>query len=531
MRRRLLVIVPLLGATLAINGLGAVAHAVPLPLSIFPNDTFTVADASQLTGRRVNLPMTNCSVQVSKCNEIALVDQLDGFDLDPNLKIKFSGPIDVSKVNGTNLYLERVCSCRVARMPLVRLVWDPSTNTLYGHPKHQLRESSTYHVTVTSGINGQSGTATFTTMSATVGLRQMQAQLDDGSAYTAAGIAAADRGLHFVRPDGTRTVYPATNVTMVRRFDDTGSGPLVEHMVLDSAIPGAATYAFGSYLSPSWLDADRKIPQTPTRTGAPAITGLAEVGFTLILPTGIKPAGGWPVAIFGPGITRSKYDLFLASDENLKRGIATIAIDPVGHAFGPRSEAGVDLAVPPTTVRFSGFGRGVDLNHDGTITDQEGVSTLGQPSRYASVALRSAAASTSTVTAPTICGRPTSTTTRRAWAGSTGRWSWASTPSCRSVRSTSPAARSSRSPASHRRFARCSRPSWRTASRRCSTVGRARTASPSRCRSTSTRPSRIPTRAPSPSSWRAPAPTGSTDPGARRRSHRSSASARPPAIR
>ena len=131
--------------------------------------------------------MTNCSVQVSKCNEIALVDQLDGFDLDPNLKIKFSGPIDVSKVNGTNLYLERVCSCRVARMPLVRLVWDPSTNTLYGHPKHQLRESSTYHVTVTSGINGQSGTATFTTMSATVGLRQMQAQLDDGSAYTAAG--------------------------------------------------------------------------------------------------------------------------------------------------------------------------------------------------------------------------------------------------------------------------------------------------------------------------------------------------------
>ena len=159
-------------------------------------------------------------------------------------------------------------------------------------------------------------------------------------------------------------------------------------MVLDSAIPGAATYAFGSYLSPSWLDADRKIPQTPTRTGAPAITGLAEVGFTLILPTGIKPAGGWPVAIFGPGITRSKYDLFLASDENLKRGIATIAIDPVGHAFGPRSEAGVDLAVPPTTVRFSGFGRGVDLNHDGTITDQEGVSTLGQPSRYASVALR-----------------------------------------------------------------------------------------------------------------------------------------------
>lgn len=389
MRRRLLVIAPLLAATLAINGLGTVAHAASAPLSIFPNDTLTVADASQLTGRRLNMPMTNCAVQVSNCNEIALIDALDGFDLDPNVKVRFSGPIDVSKVNGTNLYLERVCSCaRVARIPLVRLVWDAATHSLYGHPKRQLRESSTYRVTVASGINGQSGTATFTTMSASVGLRQMQAQLDDGSAYTAAGIGAADRGLHFVRPNGTRTVYPAANVTMVRRFDDTGSGPLVEQMVLDSAIPAANTYGFGSFLSPSWLDADRKIPQSPTRTGAPAVTGFDQVGFTLILPTGVKPAGGWPVAIFGPGITRSKYDLFLASDENLKRGIATIAIDPVGHAFGPRSEAAVDLAAPPSTVRFSGFGRGVDLNHDGTITDQEGVSTLGQPSRYASIALR-----------------------------------------------------------------------------------------------------------------------------------------------
>jgi len=126
MRRRRLVIASLLGASLAVNGLGTVVHAAAAPLSIFPNDSFTVADASQLTGRRVNMAMTNCAVQVSNCNEIALINALDGFDLDPNVKVRFSGPIDVSKVNGTNLYLERVCGCtRVARIPLVRLVWDP----------------------------------------------------------------------------------------------------------------------------------------------------------------------------------------------------------------------------------------------------------------------------------------------------------------------------------------------------------------------------------------------------------------------
>ena len=392
------------------------------------------------------MAMTNCEVQVSDCNEIALINALDGFDLDPNVKVRFSGPIDVSKVNGTNLYLERVCGCtRVARIPLVRLVWDGATHTLYGHPKRQLRESSTYRVTVASGINGQSGTATFTTMSASVGLRQMQAQLDDGSAYTAAGIAAADRGLHFVRSNGIRTVYPVSNVSMVRRFDDMGSGPLVEQMIVNTASPQASTYAFGSFLSPSWLDADRKIPQTPTGTGAPAVTGFDAVGFTLILPTGVKPAGGWPVAIFGPGITRSKYDLFLASDENLKRGIATIAIDPVGHAFGPRSEAGVDLVAPPSTVRFSGFGRGVDLNHDGTITDQEGVSTLGQPSTYASIALRDGLRQTAADNMALVRAigrgvdvdgdgtgdlRPTGVSYyAQSLAGSTGRWSWAWIPS------------------------------------------------------------------------------------------------------
>ena len=65
-----------------------------------------------------------------------------------------------------------------------------------------------------------------------------------------------------------------------------------------------------------------------------------------------------------------------------------MAADPVGHAFGPRSEASVDLAVPPSTVRFSGFGRGRDLDRDGVITDQEGVRTPAQPHPLASIGLR-----------------------------------------------------------------------------------------------------------------------------------------------
>ena len=88
-------------------GSGPVAEAAPPPLAIFPSDTLTVADASQLTGRHVNMPSPNCAVFIPQCDETALVNQLDGFDLDPNVKIGFSGAIDLTKVNGSTVYLER----------------------------------------------------------------------------------------------------------------------------------------------------------------------------------------------------------------------------------------------------------------------------------------------------------------------------------------------------------------------------------------------------------------------------------------
>ncbi len=181
----------------------------------------------------------------------------------------------------------------------------------------------------------------------------------------------------------------ARNVSRIDRYNQTTTdGELQQALVPNSAIADAGLYAFGSFLSPSWLDDDQTIPHTPTRSGAPQVTGFEEVGVTLIVPSGAPPEGGWPVAIFGPGITRSKYDLFLAADANAEEGIATMSLDPVGHAFGPKSEVGVTLLAPPGQVRFSGFGRGRDLDGDGTITDQEGVSAPKQPHPKAAIALR-----------------------------------------------------------------------------------------------------------------------------------------------
>src|SRR5215212_1322162 len=143
----------------------------PAPLTILPDDALTVADANQLTGRRMALPLPDCGARPSDCDEIRLLDTLDGWDLDPRIEVRFSGPVDISKVTSSTLYLELLDG--TGRVGVNRLVWDASTSTLYGQPRQLLRDGTRYRIVVTAGINGQSGTRKFTTMSATRALRQM----------------------------------------------------------------------------------------------------------------------------------------------------------------------------------------------------------------------------------------------------------------------------------------------------------------------------------------------------------------------
>ena len=67
------------------------------------------------------------------------------------------------------------------------------------------------------------------------------------------------------------------------------------------------TIAFGRYRSPSFLSADRHIPQVATAKPMAAPVAEEEIHLTLFLPEGRKPAGGWPVAIFGHGFTNDRH--------------------------------------------------------------------------------------------------------------------------------------------------------------------------------------------------------------------------------
>jgi hypothetical protein len=68
--------------------------------SPFPSDVFTVADGSQNTGRRVNLPTPqDCVTQASDYEDVALLNQLDGFNMQERISIPFNGDIDPETVS------------------------------------------------------------------------------------------------------------------------------------------------------------------------------------------------------------------------------------------------------------------------------------------------------------------------------------------------------------------------------------------------------------------------------------------------
>ena len=73
--------------------------------SPFPSDRFTVNDPRQDTGLRVNLPTPNCATNPSDCADVALLNQLDGFDLQARISIPFDGAIDPATVSSKNGFL------------------------------------------------------------------------------------------------------------------------------------------------------------------------------------------------------------------------------------------------------------------------------------------------------------------------------------------------------------------------------------------------------------------------------------------
>jgi hypothetical protein len=173
-----------------------------------------------------------------------------------------------------------------------------------------------------------------------------------------------------------RTVFPFPSVASVTWQRQITTAPTFSTGGLFlPLLAGVGTIAFGSYSSPDYETPAKVIPSVGTLTGTPVPQGVNTVQFSLFLPAGARPAGGWPVAIFGHGFTDWKNGAPpLVAGRLAQNGIASIAINVVGHGGGPLGmyTVGRTGGLPPVMLPLGG--RGIDQNGDGAIDSTEGVS-------------------------------------------------------------------------------------------------------------------------------------------------------------
>jgi len=415
-------VLALLGAS--IGSLSAVAADVHAQFDLadpaigpFPSDQFTVADSSQITSRRVTLPKPDCTKQPSDCEDIAIINTLDGFNLQPRITISFDGPINPSSVTSRSVSLVQFGSPDPPRMiGINQVVWDPATRTLYMNSDEALDQHAQFALIATQGILDTfgkpvqasaeftqfltSGTgdyssrvragidaavsrgiaresivaaSAFTTMSATAILEKIRDQIH----------AAVPQPATFVT-SGVPTVFARSAVSSITIHQQTRVAPpayldTAINMSLFDAVPGSVgRIAFGTYVSPNYETPQKVIPQVGTLTGNPAVQGTNTVAFTLVLPAGTQPPSGWPVAIFGHGNSGFKEQAYNFASILAKHGIATIAITGAGWGYGPLGTTDVKLNSGETTT-FSAGGRAVDMDGNNTITVNEGSTTFGSP--------------------------------------------------------------------------------------------------------------------------------------------------------
>jgi Bacterial Ig-like domain len=392
--------------------------------SPFPSDRHTVREWSNQTFRRVNLPTPDCTVRVSDCQDIAVINTLDGFSTQPRITVPFTGAIDPSSVSSDTVFLLNLGDVQTGRgfgtrVGINQRLWDPTTNTLVFESDELLQEHTRYVLIVTDGVRDAAGkpikranmdddgddssqgmrgrgndeyqrdlrdamrahrglnrvvaASVFTTQTSTGDLAKIMRQIKASNPAPASFMLGTAGGA------AVRSVFTLANVPGIQFSRQVSTTPTFQVGPLPTPalgiVPGAiGQIAYGKFSSPSYQTAGQYIPPTPTgSSGSPQAQGSNELVFQLFVPASPKPAGGWPVAIFGHGFTDSMYGApWTVGSVFASQGIATLAINVVGHGGGALGTLSV-LRTDGAPVTVPAGGRGFDQDGNGVIDSTEGV--------------------------------------------------------------------------------------------------------------------------------------------------------------
>ena len=189
-------------------------------------------------------------------------------------------------------------------------------------------------------------------------------------------------------PGGIRTVFPLADITSIKVSAETRVTPsftaldITPFLASLNVIPNAVgALAFGKYSSPDYEDQPGGFIQpVGTLTGVPIVQRTNDINFILVLPSGPRPANGWPIAIYGHGgAPIADFAVFTVAAKMAAHGIATICIQAVAAGFGPLSTVTV-TQLGGRLVTFPWGGRGIDQDGDGDIKANEGIAAIAPQS-------------------------------------------------------------------------------------------------------------------------------------------------------
>jgi Bacterial virulence factor lipase N-terminal len=300
----------------------------------FPSDRFTIRDRANRTGLRVDLPMPDCVERPSDCEDVAVLNTLDGFNVQPRLSIPFDGGIDVQSVTSDTVFLLKLgCahdngSCdedpSPERIGIDQVVWDTFTNTLHVESDQLLDQHTRYALIVTRKVRDSFGgpiaaPASFQRFRQTVGDAYKQALLEAERAARQVGVAedhiavasvfttqSVTALMEKIRDQikrgpvgitdfalgakGARTVFPLEEVTSVSWTQQTRTAPAFNTVTFTladlRAVPGAVgQIAFGRFPSRDYqVHPGDVIPPVGTRRGTPAVFGTHDIYFNSSSP-------------------------------------------------------------------------------------------------------------------------------------------------------------------------------------------------------------------------------------------------------
>ena len=377
----------------------------------FPTNALTIAAANQNTGLEVNLPFpAGCTPTStsSNCVNVELLNQLDGFSVNPRITVCFSGPVNVSSLAAGISFVP--VSQFGLPVGINQIIFDPIGNCAYAKPNQVLNQDATYLLVIASavtdaggkrlkagddfsdcvkkpsstycqqlsqairatGIVGNPGNdlgdvvgaSLFTTLSATNWMQQARAA---ANAIPGIGSLAA--------PPAT---FALANLTSMVWMPDLGvSGDTANQTIPLNDLSGVAQVSFGAFISPLYLNTSGPFPgsitTTPTNQAISAPNALIPVSYHVFLPPMSAVSGSKiPVIIYGHGLGDSQFGApTYAASTWAEKGYATVAFEITGHGYGP---GGVTQIMPPggPPINVPTPGRGIQFNPAQPIGPEDG---------------------------------------------------------------------------------------------------------------------------------------------------------------